>query len=96
MSTGMAAGLGILATALGIINIIIGLVRNKGKDDKAEQSEMTTVIVKLENISTQLVEIKADNKTIREEMQRQNEKLVRLDESLKSAWNAINKMQDGK
>lgn len=94
MSTGMAAGLGILATALSIINIIIGLVRNKGKDDKAEQSEMTTVIVKLENISENLYEIKAENKSLRSDFQAQAEQIIRLDESLKSAWKAINKLQD--
>lgn len=69
--------------------------RNKSTDDKKEATEMTTVIVKLENISKDTGEIKNDMKSVKDEVKHNTEKIIRLDESLKSAWKAINRLQEG-
>ena len=69
--------------------------RNKSTDDKKEATEMTTVIVKLENISKDTGEIKKDMKSVKDEVKHNTEKIIRLDESLKSAWKAINRLQEG-
>lgn len=61
---------------------------------------MTTVLVKLESIQSQLSEIKAEFRNeinnIKSNTQKNSGDIIRIDESLKSAWNAINKMQDKK
>lgn len=88
----------ILSVSFGIFSGIVNLRRNKTNDDKSEASEMTTLLVKFESIQKDLYEIKTDIRneirTVKEENKNNAEKLIRLDESLKSAWNAINKMQD--
>lgn len=88
----------IVSVVFGVFSGIVNLRRNKTSDDKAEASEMTTLLVKFESIQKDLYEIKTDIRneirTVKEENKSNAEKLIRLDESLKSAWNAINKMQD--
>lgn len=86
------AALLISAVSLGfsIYTGIAGLKRNKSSDDKREASELTTVIVKLEGISRDTAEIKNDLKSLKEDVKGNTEKIIRLDESLKSAWKRIN------
>lgn len=86
-----------VSIGVGIYGSIVGLRRNKTKDDKAEASEITTVIIKLENISKDLVEIKQEFrneiKTIKTEAAASHDDIIRIDASLKSAWNAINELK---
>lgn len=82
-----------VSLAFAIFQGITNLKRNKAVDDKKEASEMTTVIVKLENIGKDISEIKSDMRNIRNDVKSNSEKIVRLDESLKSAWKIINHLQ---
>lgn len=75
---------------------VSNLKRNKSADDKKEATDMTTVIVKLEGISKDTSEIKNDIKSVKDDVKQQGEQIIRLDESLKSAWKIINKLQDRK
>lgn len=86
----------ISAVSLGfaIYSGVANLKRNKTTDDKKEATEMTTVIVKLEGISRDTSEIKNDLKSVKEDVKHNSEQIIRMDESLKSAWKAINKLQD--
>ena len=82
-----------VSLAFAIYQGINNLKRNKAVDDKKEASEMTTVIVKLENIGKDISEIKNDMRNIRNDVKNNSEKIIRLDESLKSAWKIINHLQ---
>ena len=88
----------IISVVFGVFSGVVNLRRNKTKDDKSEASELTTLLIKFENIQKDLYEIKSDIrndiKAVKEENKQNTEKMIRLDESLKSAWNAINKLQD--
>ena len=77
------------AVSLGfaIYSGVTNMKRNKATDDKKEATEMTTVIVKLEGISRDTSEIKNDLKDVKSDVKKH-------DEPLKSAWKAINKLQD--
>ena len=55
----------IVASIVGFTN----LRRNNSADDKKQSAEMTTVIVKLENINTGINEIKADVRNVKSEVQ---------------------------
>ena len=70
------------------------LIRNRRMEDKKDASELTTVIVKLEGISRDTSEIKNDLKDVKQDVKKHDELIIRIDESLKSAWKAINKIQD--
>lgn len=72
---------------------ITNLKFKKSSDDRKEASEMTTVIVKLEAISKDTGEIKNDMKDVKNDVKRNTEQIIRLDESLKSAWKRINLLE---
>lgn len=88
----------VISVALGIYGTIVGLRRNKTQDDKSDASQITTVIVKLENITTELLEIKSEFrseiKTIKTDTLANHDDIIRIDESLKSAWKQINSIND--
>lgn len=84
-----------VSLAFGIYSGISNLKRNKAADDKREATEMTTVIVKLDAIGRDTAEIKNDLKSVKEDVKTNTEQIIRLDESLKSAWKRIN-MLEGK
>ena len=82
-----------VSLAFGLYQGISNLKRNKANDDKKEASEMTTVIVELKNISKDTAEIKNDIKDLKQDVKDNSEKIIRLDESLKSAWKRISALE---
>lgn len=88
----------VLSVVLGGCGTIYGIRRNAKSDDKKEATESTTLLIKLENIQQSLTEIKTEMrgeiKALRTETTKLSENQIRMDESIKSAWKAINKMQD--
>lgn len=82
-----------ISLAFAFFQGVTNLKRNKTVDDKKEASEMTTVIVKLEGISKDTSEIKNDIKSVKTDVKHNSENIIRLDESLKSAWKIINHLQ---
>lgn len=77
--------------------IIFGLIntrRAQKTDDKKEQADMTTILVKLENIQSTTNEIKNDMKNVKADVRHNSEDIIRMDESLKSAWKRINELAE--
>lgn len=85
-----------ISLAFGIYQGITNLKRDKSSDDKKEASEMTTVIIELRNISKDTTEIKNDVKDLKQDVKENSEQIIRLDESLKSAWKRINALENRK
>lgn len=94
MSVEVAILISAVSLGFAIYSGVANMKRNKTTDDKKEATEMTTVIVKLEGISRDTSEIKNDLKSVKEDVKHNSEQIIRMDESLKSAWRAINKLQD--
>lgn len=82
-----------VSLAFAVYQGVSNLKRNKAADDKHDASELTTVIVKLENIGNDTAEIKSDIKSVRAEVKQNSERIIRLEESLKSAWKRINLLE---
>lgn len=78
-----------VSLAFGIYQGVSNLRRNNRTDDKNDATQLTTVIVKLENIGDGVNEIKADMKNVKSDVGELKEKQVRTEESLKSAWKRI-------
>lgn len=78
----------VFAIAFGVINA----QRNKKADDQAEASQMTEIKIKLEKISDDTGEIKNDLKSLKADVRHNSDAIIRLDESLKSAWKQINEI----
>lgn len=94
MTIEIALLISIVSVAFSVISGIVSMARNKTVDDKHEATELTTILVKLENISGDTTEIKTDIKGVKEDIKHHSEQIIRMDESLKSAWKAINRLQD--
>ena len=90
MSVEVALIISILSVFFAIFFGALNMRRNQKADDRREQSDMTTVIVKLENISADTGEIKNDIKSLKEDVRNNRDNIIRIDESLKSAWKQIN------
>lgn len=93
MSIEVALAISILSVFFAIFFGALNMRRNQKADDKREQSDMTTVIVKLESISADTNEIKNDIKSVKADVRHNSESIIRIDESLKSAWKQINELQ---
>lgn len=102
----MSIELSILISALSLTSAIYFNSRNKNRNQrkdaaeemreeraeaKAEATNTTAIMVKLEMMSSDLKEIKGDNKDLREEMNHFRERLVATESSLKS----LHKRLDG-
>lgn len=96
----MGAELGNIISILSLV--VAGIVcftnirRNNAADDKKQSSEMTTVIVKLENINTGINEIKADVRNVKNEVQELRERIVVVEQSSKSLHKRVDHLENTK
>lgn len=72
-----------VSLAFGIYQGITNMRRNNRTDDKSEATQLTTVIVKLENIGNDVSEIKGDMRNVKEDMKDINVRLVRTEQQVK-------------
>ncbi len=87
----------IIISAASLITAVYVAISNSKKNDKQETksdaSEMTTVIVKLENIGNGITEIKSEMKTIKTDMKEDHDRIIRVEESAKQAHKRIDELQ---
>lgn len=62
------------------------------KNNKDDTTAMTTVIVKLDSLQSDIRDIKAEINNMRDDQQRDHDSLIRLESSVKSAWKQIDKL----
>ena len=82
----------IIAAICCIINVI-NARRGRRTDDKKETTEFTTIAVKLENISGGISELKSDIRHISNEQQSIRERVVLVEQSVKSAHHRIDRIE---
>lgn len=78
-----------LVSILSLLIAAIALARNFKLDTKSDQTELTTVIVKLENINDNIKEVKIDMKDIISDIDKVKERLTAVEASAKSAHKRI-------
>ena len=83
-----------LMTVIALLISAAALWRNLRGDTKQDQSEMTTVIVKLETINENVKEVKTDIKDVKTDMERMKERLTIVEQSVKSAHKRIDDVQE--
>lgn len=86
----------IVSVIFGVYSAFVNIKRNENSDVKKDASEMTTVIVKLENINTGITEIKSELSNVKSDIKDDREKIIRIEESLKSAWKRIETIEGNK
>lgn len=85
-----------LSVVLGVLSAVIAffaLYRNLKGDTKQDAGQLTTVIVKLENISDDVREVKSDIKDVKSDMDRIKERVTLNEASTKSAHKRIDYLQ---
>lgn len=92
MTIEIGVAISVISAAFAIIFGVLNAQRNKKADDQREASDMTTVMIKLEKIADDTSEIKNDLKSLKADVRHNSESIIRLDESLKSAWKQINEI----
>ena len=84
---------GVLIALIGCIVGLAGWLRNHDSDNEKETSNMTTVIVKLENIRGSISDLKLDLKRTAEDLQSIDRRLTVVEESTKQAHKRINEIK---
>ena len=89
MNIELATVISAVAMIVTVINVFTGLRRASKNETRAESSELTTVIVKLENIGNDVSEIKTDIRDVREEIKDHGERLVGVEQQIKVLNKAV-------
>lgn len=92
MTIEVALVISALSLAFGIYQGITNMKRNRSADDKNDAAQLTTVIVKLENISAGISDIKSDMRNIKDEVKDLRDRLIKNEESAKSAHHRIDEL----
>ncbi|MCX7817538.1 MAG: hypothetical protein N2317_08555 [Syntrophales bacterium] len=74
-----------VSVAFAIYQGMTNMKRNQKADDRSEASQLTTVIIKLENIGTGVTEIKKEMSILQKDIKDDHERIVKVEESAKSA-----------
>ena len=72
-----------------IVAVITGIRSRNASTDKQEASQITTLIVKLENIADGVNEIKSDMRNIKNDVQDLRDRLIIVEQSTKSAHHRL-------
>lgn len=77
---------------ISLIIAVFNIWRTNKTANKEDSSQLTTVIVKLENIGNDVSEIKTDLRDVKEDLKDHSERLVRVEQEIK----VLNKTVFGK
>lgn len=83
-----------VSVAFGVFAGISNLRRNQKLDDKRDTTEMTTVIVKLENIGIGISEIKNEMINVKNDVKESRERLIKVEESAKQAHKRLDSLEN--
>ena len=93
MTIEVALVISALSLAFGIYQGVTNMKRNRTADDKNDATQLTTVIVKLENISAGISDIKSDMRNVKDEVKDMRDRLIKVEESTKSAHHRIDNLE---
>lgn len=93
MTVYLSLVIAVISLAFGIFSGIINMKRNQKTDDKKDASELTTVIVKLENIGNGIAEIKSEMSNVKNDIKEDRERIIRIEESVKQAHKRLDSIE---
>lgn len=96
MSVELSILIPVVSVAFAIYTGVSNLKRNQSQDDKNTASQMTTVIVKLENIGNGIAEIKSEISNAKEDIKENRERIVKVEESAKQAHKRLDMFENTK
>ena len=82
--------------ALGALIISgLSLIRAFGKDNKSNTTELTTVIVKLESIGSDITEIKKDIRSVKADLREHGERITKVEQKVEALEKIVNMYHRG-
>lgn len=79
----------IVALLISGINVFTSMRRANKKDDQDASAQMTTVIVKLENIGDDIKDVKTDVRELRGDMLNHTERLAAIEQKVRALDKAV-------
>lgn len=93
MSIDISTAIAIISTFFAVLFGVKNLTRNKTTDDKADATQMATMIVKIDAVGTTVNEIKSDMREFKTEQQYLRDKIIEIESSVKSAHKRIDSIE---
>lgn len=93
MTVEVALVISVLSVSAAIYFGISNKKRNEQADVKNDVSQLTTVIVKLENIGTGIARIESEVMSLKTDFKEDHERLVKVEESAKSAHKRMDRCE---
>lgn len=85
-----------LPYAISVVSLLFSIYIFLSNNSKENTSELTTVIVKLENIGTGIKDIKDEIASLKNDQKDDHDKLIKLESSLSTAWKRIDELLEAK
>ena len=82
-----------LPIIVSIASLLFAIYSLVSKNNKDNTSELTTVIVKLENIGEGITDIKTEIANMKNDQKEDHDKLLKLEASLTTAWKRIDELK---
>lgn len=79
----------IIALVISAVSVFTNMRRANKKDDKDASAQMTTVIVKLENIGDDIKDVKTDVRELRGDMLNHTERLAAIEQKVRALDAAV-------
>ena len=95
MTIEVALVISAISLIFSIIVGVSGMKRNEKTDNQQEASNLTTVIVKLENIGDDIKEIKTDMRDVKNDIQNHAERLIKAEQQIKVLNKTVFKSDSG-
>lgn len=93
MTIELAILISIVSVVFGIWSGLTNIKRNEKTDTKNDASELTTVIVKLENIGNGITEIKSEMTNVKNDIKENRERIIKVEESSKQAHKRLDELK---
>lgn len=84
-----------LPIIISLLSLMLAVYTYLSKTNKDNTTELTTVIVKLENIGSGIADIKAEIASLKTDQKDDHDRLIKVETSLSSAWKTITDLKGG-
>lgn len=88
--------LSVISVVIAAVVAVTNIKRSNANDNRQEAANLTTLIVKLENISDGVNEIKSDMRNMKSDIQDLRDRLIRVEQSDKSAHHRLDTLESKK
>lgn len=85
-----------LPIIISVASLLFAVYSLISKNSKDTTTELTTVMIKLENIGDGIRDIKADIASLRSDQKEDHDRMIKVESSLNAAWNRIDELKETK